>query len=132
MAGRRCRDRRRFHDPAAPLDLGAEARLVEFLWRAAPLLSLAHDVSDGGLPVALAEAALWSGLGADVELPSGGTAVIACAPEDLDRLGGVPLLAVGVVGGDTVLGFGLDELGRPGTRCAVCSASALPTATWPA
>ena len=99
-------------DPAAPLDLGAEARLVEFLWRAAPLLSLAHDVSDGGLPVALAEAALWSGLGADVELPESGSAVISCAPEDLDRLGGVPLLAVGVVGGDTVLGFGLDELGK--------------------
>jgi phosphoribosylformylglycinamidine synthase len=100
------------HDPAAPVDLGAEARLVEFLWRAAPLLSLAHDVSDGGLPVALAEAALWSGLGADVELPEIGSALISCAPEDLDRLGGVPLLAVGVVGGDTVLGFGLDELGK--------------------
>ena len=99
-------------DPAAPLDLEAEARLVEFLWRAAPLLSLAHDVSDGGLPVALAEAALWSGIGADVELPETGTAVIACAPEDLERLGGVPLLAIGVVGGDTVLGFGLDDLGK--------------------
>jgi len=100
------------YDPGAPLDLGAEARLIEFLWRAAPLLSLAHDASDGGLPVALAEAALWSGLGADVELPESGTAVIACAPEDLERLGGVPLLAVGVVGGDTVLGFGLDDLGK--------------------
>jgi phosphoribosylformylglycinamidine synthase subunit PurL len=100
------------HDPAAPLDLRAEAQLVEFLWRAAPLLSLAHDVSDGGLAVALAEAALWSGLGADVELPESGSAVLACAPEDLERLGGVPLLAVGVVGGSSVLGFGLDELGK--------------------
>ena len=100
------------YDPAAPLDLGAEARLVEFLWRTAPLLSLAHDVSDGGLPVALAEAALWSGVGADVELPETGTAVLACAPEQLERLGGVPLLAVGVVEGDTVLGFGLDDLGK--------------------
>jgi phosphoribosylformylglycinamidine synthase len=99
-------------DPTAPLDLDAEARLVEFLWRAAPLLSLAHDVSDGGLEVALAEAALWSGIGVDVELPASGTAVIACAEENLDRLGGVPLLAVGVVGGDSVLGFGLDELGK--------------------
>jgi phosphoribosylformylglycinamidine synthase len=99
-------------DPTAPLDLDAEARLVEFLWRAAPLFSLAHDVSDGGLEVALAEAALWSGIGVDVELPESGTAVIACAEENLDRLGGVPLLAVGVVGGDSVLGFGLDELGK--------------------
>src|SRR5205085_3982205 len=31
----------------AAIDLATEARLVEFLWRAAPLLSLAHDVSDG-------------------------------------------------------------------------------------
>ena len=38
--------------------------------------------------------------------------MIACAPEDLERLGGVPLLAIGVVGGDTVLGFGLDDLGK--------------------
>ena len=66
----------------------------------------------GGLPVVLAEAALWSGLGVDVELPESGSAVISCAPENLDRLGGVPLLAVGVVGGDSVLGFGLDELGK--------------------
>ena len=27
-------------------------------------------------------------------------------------LGGVPLLAIGVVDGDTVLGFGLDDLGK--------------------
>ena len=40
--------------------------LVEFLWRAAPLLSLAHDAADGGLAVALAEAALWSGVGAEL------------------------------------------------------------------
>ena len=51
------------------LDLAAEATLVEFLWRAAPLLSLAHDASAGGLAVALAEAALWSGIGAELELP---------------------------------------------------------------
>ena len=44
------------------------AALVEFLWRAAPLLSLAHDVAAGGLAVALAEAGLWSGVGAELEL----------------------------------------------------------------
>ena len=32
----------------APLDLDAEARLVSFLWRAAPLCSLVHDASEGG------------------------------------------------------------------------------------
>ncbi len=45
----------------ARLDLEAEAALVEFLWRAAPQCSLVHDVSLGGLAVALAKAALHSG-----------------------------------------------------------------------
>ena len=80
------------------LELTAEAALVEFLWRAAPSCSLVHDASDGGLAVALAEAAIFSGLGADVEVPEdarawfgegGGQAVLACAPEQVDRLGGV-------------------------------------------
>ncbi len=35
--------------------------LVEFVWRHAHLFSLAHDVSDGGLALALSEAAAWSG-----------------------------------------------------------------------
>ena len=57
----------------------------------APLLSLAHDVADGGLAVALAEAALWSGVGADVELARAAPrrcSVLACAPERVGRLGG--------------------------------------------
>jgi phosphoribosylformylglycinamidine synthase subunit PurL len=106
--------------PTAPLDLRAEARLVEFLWRAAPLLSLAHDVSEGGLAVALAEAALWSGVGAELDLPAagawfgevGGEAVIACAPEDVGRLGGVPLRELGSVGGDALLRIPLRDLGK--------------------
>ncbi len=101
------------------LDLGAEALLVEFLWRAAPLLSLAHDASGGGLAVALAEAAIWSGIGAELDLDAdtetlfgegGGQAVIACAPEDVPRLGGVPLREIGVVGGERLLGVRLREL----------------------
>jgi len=48
--------------------LGAEAALVRFLWRAAPRLTASHDVSEGGLAVALAELALWSGMGARIEL----------------------------------------------------------------
>src|SRR5947207_14842568 len=69
------------------LQLAAEAALVRFLWKAAPLLSLAHDVGDQGLEAALAEAALWSGVGATVELPEepqGGAAVLACAPGDIE------------------------------------------------
>ena len=44
------------------LDLAAEAALVRFVWKAAPVLTLAHDVSDGGLEQALREAAEHSGV----------------------------------------------------------------------
>jgi phosphoribosylformylglycinamidine synthase len=103
----------------ARLDLAAEAALVAFLRHAAPLCSLVHDVSHGGLAVALAEAAVHSGLGADVTLPDdprawfgegGGQAVLACAPDAVDRLGGVPLRRLGVVGGDSLLGSTLEKL----------------------
>ncbi len=91
-----------------------EASLVCFLWRSAPLLSLAHDVSDGGLEVALTEAALWSGRGAVLQLPQcrldAGAAVIACAAEDAERLEGVALRPLGTVGGEVLLDHPLDEL----------------------
>ena len=51
------------------LDLAAEAALIALVTAAAPRCSLAHDVSDGGLAVALAEAALHSGVGARLDLP---------------------------------------------------------------
>ena len=40
---------------------GDEVELIGWLWRNAPRLSLAHDVSDGGLAHALAEASACSG-----------------------------------------------------------------------
>jgi phosphoribosylformylglycinamidine synthase len=107
-----------------PLDLEAEARLVSFLWRAAPLCSLVHDAAEGGLAVCLAEAALFSRCGAHVELEKhgelfgevGGRAVLACAPEGVEELRrladelGVPLRDVGVAGGGTLLGVELSSL----------------------
>ena len=78
----------------APLDLEAETALIAFLWRTAPRLSFAHDVSEGGLAVCLAEAAITSGIGAELDLPDdrvslfgegGGQVVIACAPETPGR-----------------------------------------------
>jgi phosphoribosylformylglycinamidine synthase len=42
---------------------GAGADLVRFVWEHAETFSLAHDVSDGGLELALQEAAAWSGTG---------------------------------------------------------------------
>jgi phosphoribosylformylglycinamidine synthase subunit PurL len=103
----------------ARLDLEAEAALVEFLRLAAPRCSLVHDVSLGGLAVALAKAALWSGVGADVRLPDdprgwfgegGGQAVLACAPDVAETLSGVPVRRLGVVGGESLLGLPLTEL----------------------
>ncbi|MFZ1881331.1 MAG: phosphoribosylformylglycinamidine synthase subunit PurL [Gaiellaceae bacterium] len=68
--------------------------LVEFVWRHTHLFSLAHDVSDGGLALALAEAARWSAtapLSTDVEASQG--VVVACAEpppwDDVVELGSV-------------------------------------------
>ena len=84
-----------------------------------PRCSLVHDVSLGGLAVALAKAALHSGIGADVALPDdrarlvrrgrrpGGARLRA---DDVAGLGGVPIRRLGVVGGTSVLGVELDEL----------------------
>jgi phosphoribosylformylglycinamidine synthase subunit PurL len=47
-------------------ELEREAELIGLVWRAAPGLSLVHDVSDGGLETALREMAEWSGVRAAV------------------------------------------------------------------
>ena len=87
---------------APEASLEAEAALVRFLWKAAPVLSLAHDVGSGGLEQALAEATAWSGgLAADVELPALdpdlGAAVLAGAPGDVARLGSRGFVQIGTV-----------------------------------
>jgi phosphoribosylformylglycinamidine synthase len=82
------------------LDLAAEAELVRWTWKAAPVLTLAHDVSTGGLERALAEAAAHSASGADVDLPEpapGGRILLACAPDDVERLGTRGIQRIGVV-----------------------------------
>ena len=97
------------------LDLAAEAALIRYVWKAAPLVSLAHDVSDGGIEIALAEAALHSGVGAEVDLPTaapGGRVLLACAPRDVRRLGSKGIVQIGVVGGDALLGWPLADLHR--------------------
>jgi phosphoribosylformylglycinamidine (FGAM) synthase-like enzyme len=84
-----------------------------------------HDVSEGGLAVCLAEAAIFSGSGATLELAEspvelfgevGGRAVLACAPGNAENLRhladdtGVPLRSVGSAGGGTLLGVELSLL----------------------
>ena len=50
------------------IDLAREAELIGLVWRAAAGLSLVHDVSDGGLAVALREMAEWSGVEAVLDI----------------------------------------------------------------
>jgi phosphoribosylformylglycinamidine synthase len=105
--------------PCPEVDLDAERRLVDLLVRLADerLLTSAHDVSDGGLAVALAESAMASGLGAAVALVAGvrpsallfgettGRVVLSFPPEREDRVSGtaaelgVPFARIGTVGG---------------------------------
>jgi len=65
--------RRRDEGPCPEVDIAAEKRLIDLLATLAEegMLASAHDLSDGGLAVALAECAMTSGLGADVVLQSG-------------------------------------------------------------
>jgi phosphoribosylformylglycinamidine synthase len=85
----------------APEDsLAAEAALVRFLWKAAPILSLCHDVGYGGLAHALAECARFSGREADVELPDEpprGAAILALPRKDVRRLGTRGFVEIGRV-----------------------------------
>lgn len=100
------------------VDLDAEQRLARVLLSAARtgLLSSAHDLSDGGLAIALAEAVLRNGVGAEITLgaepfidlfsESAARAIVAVASEqyeamlDLCRAHDVAVAAIGLTGGD--------------------------------
>ena len=79
--------------------LAEQAALIRFLWGAVPLLSLAHDVSEGGLELTLAEAGEWSGITAT---PAGdapyGSVVLSCAPANVEKLEWPNLRVLGAVG----------------------------------
>ena len=84
---------------APSLDLEREVEVVAFL--ASGVGGFAHDLSDGGLAVALAEMCIASGLGAEVELPPGADplwglfgestarAIVTCRPDEAQRVPGV-------------------------------------------
>jgi phosphoribosylformylglycinamidine (FGAM) synthase-like enzyme len=112
--------RSRDEGPCPEVDLDAEKRLVDLLATLAErgLVASAHDISDGGLAVAVAESAMQSGLGASIALDGAartsallfgettGRALISFVPENeaavrsLAREKGVPFSAAGWVGGD--------------------------------
>jgi len=132
------------------VDLAAEKRLIEALLvlSGEKLLRSAHDISDGGLGVTLAECCFASrGLSARVSLSSfeppeaavfgerGARAVVSCSREALARLGGVArqwgiaALAIGEVGRDD---FHVSVNGRaviqaPCDRLRAAWADALPS-----
>jgi len=112
--------RGRDEGPCPDVDLAGEARLVNLLVGLAAhgKLASAHDLSDGGLAVALAECAMQSGLGVEVDLDSDvrvssllfgestGRALVSFAPEAEAAVraaaeqSGVPFGVLGRVGGD--------------------------------
>ena len=100
----------------------SECALVRHATRAGQHASLVHDAAEGGLAVALAEAALWSGVGASLDLEDdpltlfgeiGGQVVVAIPAElvEPDPTGGnVDVRRIGTVGGDMLFGVPLSEL----------------------
>ena len=103
------------------LDLASEAALVRWARQIAVAATLVHDVSEGGLAVALAEAALWSGVGATLALDDDqlelfgeiGGQVLAALPAGSagpDPTAGIEVRPIGTVGGDELLGIPLREL----------------------
>ena len=110
-------------DGLPALDLDVERRLQRFVVEAAArgLVASAQDVSGGGFAVALAEAAIWSRLGAHVRLPissspavdlfgeSPSRLIVTARAGDLEPLvalagdHGLPFVQIGTVGGDRLI-----------------------------
>jgi phosphoribosylformylglycinamidine synthase subunit PurL len=110
-------------DGPPSLDLEREAALQAWVREAIArgLVASAQDVSGGGLAVALAEGAMWGGLGARLRLPVGGSPAVelfgespsrlvvtarprhAAALELLARQFGLPVEGLGVVGGERLV-----------------------------
>ena len=122
---------------APPVDLAAELGAGQMVRKliGERLLSAVHDISDGGLAVALAEMALAGGVGAEVSANENYTAaqwwfgedqaryVITVAPEhaeafnrivaegpDIPEAEGVGFTRLGTTGGDKVLGASISDL----------------------
>ena len=127
--------------PPAP-DLDAERRLAAVLAEAAAagLLSAAHDLSDGGLAIALAESCLRGRVGCVVRLPgdpftalfseSAGRAIVTVRPGAEAAFGqlrdahGVVGETIGAVGGDSLVVDGCFAI--PLTELAAVHGQTLP------
>ncbi|MGB3390564.1 MAG: phosphoribosylformylglycinamidine synthase subunit PurL [Pseudaminobacter sp.] len=106
--------------PPPPVDLAHEKRVGDFVRGliADGIATAVHDLSDGGLAVALAEMAMASGIGAEVDQLNGlspipiffgedqGRYLVTVSSEDVDRLFGqhpkdgvIPVHRIGTTGG---------------------------------
>ena len=135
------------------VDLTRERALIEVLVEASArrLIESAHDCSDGGLAVTLAECAFDSGgIGLSVDVPvggppssawtslaalfgeGGGRVVVSVAPdqraalESLAAQAGVPLTVIGKTGGTRIE---IAVAGQPGIDCALAEAERLWSST---
>ncbi|MEO5586670.1 MAG: phosphoribosylformylglycinamidine synthase subunit PurL [Novosphingobium sp.] len=103
--------------PPPAVDLVAERAHGEFIRQliADGKVSAVHDVSDGGLLVALAEMAMASGIGCELEqIGDHFTAfgedqaryIVTSAAADTIQAAGIPMTRIGTTGGDVVKGSG--------------------------
>ncbi|GAA3530005.1 phosphoribosylformylglycinamidine synthase subunit PurL [Nocardioides daeguensis] len=116
------------------VDLRAERNLARLLKDLVGIATSAHDLSDGGLAQALAEAAMVSGIGARVSLEgdafvglyaeSAGRALVTVDAGDLDELRAlcarhdVPLTELGTTGGEVLAVEGQFEVPLAELRAA--------------
>ncbi|HQS95305.1 MAG: phosphoribosylformylglycinamidine synthase II [Novosphingobium sp. 17-62-19] len=102
---------------APKVDLAAERRHGEFVREliAQGKVSAVHDVSDGGLLVALAEMAMSSGIGCQLEEigdqftafgEDQGRYIVTSAVADTIQAAGIPMTRIGTTGGNAVFGPG--------------------------
>ncbi len=100
-----------------PVDLAAERAHAEFVRKliAEGKVTAVHDVSDGGLLVALAEMAMASGIGCQLEEigdhftafgEDQGRYVVTSAVAETIQAAGIPMTRIGTTGGTTVTGPG--------------------------
>jgi phosphoribosylformylglycinamidine synthase len=100
----------------APADAEASRRVIDLCVDLAHEVAALHDISQGGLAVALAEVCIRSGVGATAEsggdrsacFSEGPHRVLAVSPPDADvagraRAAGVPAVRIGVMGGDDLV-----------------------------
>jgi phosphoribosylformylglycinamidine synthase len=112
--------RGRLADALNPIDLPAHARALAAIRAAARsgLVVAAHDVAEGGLAVALAEMAIPARIGVRARIEHDafqtwafgegpGGVLLACAPEDCDRVAAIcadiPFVRLGETGGNQVV-----------------------------